>query len=120
MPFFFVAAELYAYLMEFILDNQDGEEIMKNTSADIVYDLAFLSNTRLLIIEDYELLKHYYFTPRGCLHIAEKYLDARSLKAIWDLTTSGQWPEVQKLPEFKKLTRALKRWELKHMPATRH
>jgi len=119
-PFIYLAEELYAYLVKYILDNPTGEEISDNIQSDTIDGLAFLSNTRLLLIEDYDLLKHYFVAPRSCLHVAERYLDATTIKRIWDLTVSGHSAEVPKLQQFKKLTRALKRWEMKHMPPTRH
>jgi hypothetical protein len=119
-PFYMVANELYAYLMMYLLDNPIGQKIQGSMSGVDVRDLASLSTSRILLIEDLDLLKKHFYADKSCLYVAERYLTAPVIMKITNYIEARRWSEVYKMSEIKNLARALQRWEAKRPEADRH
>ncbi len=120
-PLYLVAEEFFEYFMEHILNTPAADEIRTNVSSEIINGLIWSTIYRLDLIDDLRILRSGKYPPRSCLHIAERYLTIPVIREIGDLQTDDQWDGIyNKLPAIRNLTRALKRWETKNMPVTRH
>lgn len=118
-PYFYLAEELSEYLNKNFLNNQDfDEEYAIRISSKVFPSLVRLSLMRLIFIDEFNLLRHYSRAPTSCLHTAESYLSENLIYKIKMMADKGNAKDITKLPEVKKLSRALKRWEEKNMPAT--
>lgn len=112
-PFYNLADEFYRYLLANILNNRVSKKLLDGITETDIFELASISGSRILIVEDLDLLKRHFFTPKACLHIVERYLSAQIVYRLRDHARAGQWSEIYKMPEVRNLARALRRWEAK-------
>jgi len=112
-PFTQIAHELFDYLREHFLDRPEDAEWTKKLDSTYLDGHIYVYQTMLLIIEDLGILKHHFLAPPSCLYLAERYLKVSVIEKIHELSLSGKYHEATKLPEIKKLTRSLRRWEKK-------
>jgi len=114
-PFPRIAHELFSYLRENFLNRPQDEAWIRKLDSTNLDGHIYVYQSMLLIIEDLDIFKHYYFAPHSCLHLAESHLNGALILKIQRLFMSGNFHEVPKLPEIKNLTRCLRRWEKKRI-----
>jgi len=112
-PLYYITPGVFEYLRQIYFDNDfdpKWTDYIQKMDPSIPLQI---NNFLILLIEDLGILKKHGLAPLACLYYTDKHLTPKIIADMYRYNWDGDWDSIRKLPEIKKLTRCLRRWESK-------